>query len=294
MDPIIELFWQRFRKWDVTSERLKSANDGWKRRTIVLTLAGTAFGALAPFSGVEGGSPWPPRVLAVVGTVCLALATYFARELLDSKHEERRTRARTAAEAFKSETCKYLAQAPPYHGADRSSHAQARLRTLKSITKGQVPALLSDTEATEGMPGGAWSIEDYVGKRLDDQISWYRRRAGDHSGSMRKGRAVTLTLGVLAVLLSAATGAAARTGTLPAALLGVVTTAAGAIGAYLQASHFESLAVRYSETADALERLRVEFTTTPAALRQQLVADAEAIMQSEQAAWLSERTAEAL
>jgi L-aminopeptidase/D-esterase-like protein len=84
MDPTIELFWRRFRKWDVTSERLKSANDGWKRRVIVLTLAGTAFGALAPFSGVEGGSPWPPRVLGIVGTVCLALATYFAKELLDS------------------------------------------------------------------------------------------------------------------------------------------------------------------------------------------------------------------
>jgi hypothetical protein len=294
MDPMIELLWTRFRTWDVTSERLKSANEGWKRRVIGLTLAGAALGALAPFSGVEGGSPWPPRVLGILGTVCLALATYFAKELLDSKHEERRTRARTAAEAFKSEAWKYLAQAPPYHGPDRSSHAEARVRTLESITKGQVPDPLSQTRATEGLPASARSIEDYIGHRLEDQISWYRRRAGDHSASMKKGRAVTLTLGGLAVLLSAATGAAAQDGTLPAALLGVVTTAAGAIGAYLQASHYEALAVRYSETADALERLRVEFKTTPTAESQQLVADAEAIMQSEQAAWLSERTAKAL
>lgn len=73
--------------------------------------------------------------------------------------------------------------------------------------------------------------------------------------------------------------------------LGVVTTAAGAIGAYLQASHYGALAVRYSETADALERLRVELAAAPSGSQPQLVADAEAIMQAEHAAWLSERTA---
>jgi hypothetical protein len=135
-----------------------------------------------------------------------------------------------------------------------------------------------------------WSVKDYLEKRLDDQVSWYRRRAGDHLRSMKKGRAVTLALGGLAVLLSAATSAAAQDGTLPAALLGVVTTAGGAIGAYLQASHFEAIALRYSGTADALERLRLGFEM-PGTDTGQLVVDAEALMQAEHAAWLTEQTA---
>lgn len=290
MDPTLELLWTRFRKWDITSDRLKATNDGWKQRVILLTLAGTALGALAPFAGSAGGSPWPARVMGVLGTLCLALATYFAKELLDSQHAERRARARTAAEAFKSEACRYLVQAPPYNGPDRSSHVVARLPVLEAITKSQVPDAVPDAVAKAAMPTGTWSITDYVEQRLEDQISWYRKRAGDHGRSMKKGRAVTLTLGGLAVLLSAATSAAAQDGTLPAALLGVVTTAGGAIGAYLQASHFEAIALRYSATADALERLRVELKM-PSSDTQQLITDAEALMQAEHATWLTEQTA---
>jgi hypothetical protein len=290
MDPTLELLWTRFRKWDLTSNRLRDTNDGWKRRVILLTLAGTALGALAPFAGAAGGGPWPARAMGMLGALCLALATYFAKELLDSQHAERRARARMAAEAFKSEACKYLVQAPPYNGPDRASHVVARLPALEAITKAQLPDAVSDVAAKEGMPTGTWAITDYIEKRLDDQISWYRKRAGDHGRSMKKGRAITLTLGGLAVLLSGATSAAAQDGTLPAALLGVVTTAGGAIGAYLQASHFEAIALRYSETADTLERMRVEFSM-PSADTGKLITDTEGIMQAEQATWLTEQTA---
>jgi hypothetical protein len=95
---------------------------------------------------------------------------------------------------------------------------------------------------------------------------------------------------VTAVLLSAVAGAAEE-GSIAAALLGLVTTTGGAIGAYFQASHYEGTALKYRETADALERRRAEFATTPEAERHQLVADAETVMQAEHSAWLAERTA---
>jgi hypothetical protein len=292
MDELFRLAWTRFRTWDGTSQALKADNERWKRRVLVLTLAGTALGALAPFSGgLLGGGPWPARLFGIVGTLCLALATYFAKELLDTQHQDRWTRARTAAEVYKSEAFKYAMLAPPYDTGDRGSAFSARMAAVESLTKGLVPLPLIAKD--EEVPGQTWSTDEYLRQRLVDQIEWYRRRAADHVRTLRKGRAITLVLGGLAVLLSAITGATAQDGTYWAALLGVVTTAGGAIGAHVQAGQYQALAVKYSETADALERCRVRFATSPREVHPQLVADAEAIMQTENAGWLVERTATA-
>ena len=201
MDEMFQLAWKRYRTWAATSRALKAKNEGWKRRVMVLTLAGTALGTLAPFIGQSIAGPWPARIAGVLGTVCLALATYFGKELLDAKHEERWTRARTAAEALKSEAHKYLVQGRPYDGPDRSAQLGARLTELESLTKGQVPDNVSPTEATRGMPDTSWSIQDYIAKRLTEQIDFYHRRAGEHVASMRRGRVIALTLGAVAVLL---------------------------------------------------------------------------------------------
>ena len=81
-------------------------------------------------------------------------------------------------------------------------------------------------------------------------------------------------------------------GTLAAASLGIVTTLAAAIGAYFQAGHYEAIALKYRETAEALDRKVVEFRAAPSLQnQQQLVVDAETLMQSENAAWLNEVTA---
>ena len=107
------------------------------------------------------------------------------------------------------------------------------------------------------MPETFWSAEDYKKNRLMEQIAFYRDSAARHLRSMTRGRFISLTLGGLAVLLGAVigviTGRPAQDGTLTAAILGIVTTAGGAIGAYVQASHYETVALRYRETADALE-----------------------------------------
>jgi hypothetical protein len=291
MDEMFRLVWKRYRTWAITARNLKAVNASWKRRVLVLTLAGTAFGTLAPFVGGWTGAPWPARIAGILGTICLALATYFGKELLDAKHEERWMRARTAAEAYKSEANKYLVQAPPYDGPERTARLSSRLGEIDPLTKNYIPDNVSESDATKGMPATWWSIDDYIAKRLTEQIDWYRGKASDHTKSMAKGRIAALSLGGVAVLLSAVTGATAESGTLPAALLGIVTTAGGGIGAYFQAGHYEAIALKYRETADVLERRRAEFATAASPEKQQLVADAEGIMQAENAAWLAELTA---
>ncbi len=289
MDDMFHLLWERHRAWADTAAHLKHTNAGWRRSVLVLTIGGTALATIGPFAGAG-----IERVLPMLGAGALALATYFGRELLDSRHEEKWTRARAAAEAFKSEAHRYLVQAPPYDGADRMSRLKARMAELSSLTKDQAPDDITPDHARKGMPTTWWTVDDYVTRRLQEQIDWYATKAHDYTKALKKGRALSLSLGAVAVLLSAVTGAAAQGATIYAAVLGVVTTAGGSIGAYYQAGHYEAIALKYRETADALRSLKAEFKSAPTAHGQgDLVTSAEALMQAEHAAWLTEMTTRA-
>ena len=94
----------------------------------------------------------------------------------------------------------------------------------------------------------------------------------------------------MGAVIGGVTGAAAKDGTLPAAILGIVTTAGAAIGAYFHASHYEAMALRYRITADTLEEKGLALSADPSTQDRQLIAEAEAIMQAENAAWLTETT----
>ncbi len=287
MDPTFTLLWQRYRAWATTSARLKSATAKWKRRVLILTVAGTALATLGPFAR-DAAIPtgW---LLPVLGSAALAIATYLGKELLDTQHEEAWTRARAAAEIYKSEAAKYAVQAPPYAGENREQVLRARLEELATLGKGLPADSVAGAAAIARMPATFWTATDYVKNRLDDQIEFYRRKAAEHTAVMTKGRVVSLLLGGSAALLSLATGAAPERATLIAAVLGVVTTTGGAVGAYFHASHFEAIALKYRETADALELLKLDLNrvSTPEA-RGGVVTKAEAIMQAENAAWMME------
>jgi hypothetical protein len=282
MDDMFKLLWQRYRTWSVTSTLLKKRSTVWKRYVLILTILGTALATLGPFA------PSPlARLLPLGGAVALAVATFFGKELLDSKHEERWTRARAAAEALKSEACKYLVQAPPYDGVDQITRLKERMAQIAEVTKGHVPIDITPDVANKDLPTVRWKLDDYKAERLQDQIRWYRQKAKEHSAAMRTGRTLAIALGVAAVVLSTVTGATTDTQTIWGAVLGVVTTVGASIGAYFQAGHFEAIALKYRETAAKLEELMAEFGTAgsnPA----DLVTTAEAIMQAENAAWLAE------
>jgi hypothetical protein len=290
MDQMFQLLWGRYRTWDDTSAHLKATNASWKRNVLVLTMIGTTLATLGPFAGSGAG-----RVVPMLGAAALALATYFGKQLLDTKHEEKWTRARAAAEAYKSEAQKYLVQTPPYDGANRTARLKARMDDVAKVTKDIVADDIPPDRMTKDIPQAPWTISDYLTKRLNQQVTWYRDKAKAHSEAMATGRTIALSLGGLSVLLSAVTGATTQGATLSAAVLGIVTTAGGAIGAYFQAGHYEALALRYRETAEALRSLEADFksSTTPQSPGD-LVSTAEAIMQAENAAWLTELTAKAV
>src|SRR5262245_44703440 len=289
MDEMFQLLWQKYRTWADTSARLKKTNNTWRWNVAVLTLGGTTLTALGPFvPGVVG------RAMPLAGAVALALATYCGKALLDSKNEEKWTRARAAAEAFKSEAHIYVVQAPPYDGPDRAARLKARMEELNHVAKDQQPDDITKDRATKDMPSAPWTIDEYLTNRVQNQIDWYRDKAREGTAAMKKGRMFSLTLGGIAVLLSTISGASSQGGTLIAAVLGIITTAAGAVGAYVQAGHFEANALKYRETADALATLKADFKSAPTPQSKgELVTSAETIMRAENAGWLAEVTAQA-
>src|SRR5262245_13117050 len=289
MDEMFQLLWHKYRTWADTSARVKKTNAAWRRNVVILTLGGTTLSALGPFApGVIG------RLMSLAGAAALALATYFGKELLDSKNEERWTRARAAAEAFKSEAHIYVVQVPPYDGPDRATRLKARIGELNQVAKDQQPDDIAADRATKGMPSKPWTIDEYLTNRVQEQIDWYRAKAAEGTAAMKKGRRISLTLGGVAVLLSTISGATTQGATIIASILGIITTAAGSVGAYVQAGHFEANALKYRETADALATLKAEFKSAPTPQSQgELVANAEAIMRAENAGWLTEVTAHA-
>jgi hypothetical protein len=281
------LLWQRYRTWANTAAHFRRQHALWNRNVLILTIVGTGLATLGPHAGAHLS-----RALPVAGAVALALATYFGKELLDAKHQESWTRSRAAAEALKSEACKYLTQVPPFDGPDRTTRLRLRLDEVATATKDQTPLDISEDQARKGVPTQAWTIKDYITNRLDDQVAWYKGKARDASASMTRGRAISLSLGCVSVLLGVVTGATTDGATVAAAILGLVTTAGGSIGAYFQAGHYDGIALKYRETASALETLRAEFNSgtgqqDPAAL----VLSAETIIQAENAAWLTGLTA---
>jgi hypothetical protein len=161
------------------------------------------------------------------------------------------------------------------------------VKELDDLSKGRVQVALPD-QALEGVPTASLSIDEYITQRVNDQQEYYRKRAADHAKAAAKGRALVVVLGAIAAVLSISSTASTN-GTFLAALLGITTTLGGAIGAYMKAGHYEALAVKYRETADALDRSLVEFRTAPSLENQQkFVVDVETLLQAENAAWLNE------
>ena len=164
---------------------------------LVLTIVGTAFATLGPFTQ----APTLKWLLPFIGAAALAVATYLGKQLLDTKHEERWTRARAAAEALKSEACKILSVASVQR-CRWITLLKTRMAQLLDVVKGQQPIDITPEAAAEGLPTAPWTIADYKTKRLDDQIAWYRTKAKQHSDAMQVGRVLALALGVAAVVLS--------------------------------------------------------------------------------------------
>jgi hypothetical protein len=137
------------------------------------------------------------------------------------------------------------------------------------------------------LPKSEIDLNTYVINRVDKQISWLRRRAGDHARQAARLRGAEMTVGITGVVLSAAGAAFGEpvAGTYLAPFIGVVTTVSAALIAHIEAGRYDFIAAMYRATAKRLENEQASHTpTTPLP---DFVDKCEAILSTENSAWMA-------
>ena len=192
---------------------------------------------------------------------------------------------RAAAEALKREVYKRAAKCKPYDGTAQ----EADLALIKE--KQAIEADLGDVEevAAEStdLPKSEIDLNTYVVNRVDNQISWLRRRAGDHARQAAALRGAEIVVAFIGVVLSAAGAAFGETESAKylAPFIGVVTTVSTALIAHIEAGRYDFIAAMYRATARRLENEQASHTpTTPLP---DFVDRCEAILSAENSAWMA-------
>jgi hypothetical protein len=228
--------------------------------------------------------PWQ-RIFAFAAALALGLGTWLAAHFLGQNQTTRWVAVRAAAEALKREVYKRAAKCKPYDGT--AEEADSALIKEKQA----IEADLGDVEevAAESMdlPKSEIDLNTYVINRVDKQISWLRRRAGDHARQAARLRGAEMTVGIAGVVLSAAGAAFGEpvAGTYLAPFIGVVTTVSAALIAHIEAGRYDFIAAMYRATAKRLENEQASHTpTTPLP---DFVDKCEAILSTENSAWMA-------
>jgi hypothetical protein len=283
MDDMLRYAWGEYRAWSATSYLLKRRVRHWGLAVLALTLTGTALGSLSSFVGAR--SPLLADVMPWAAAVALGLATYFTNQALSESERQTWVKARALSEAIKSECHKYITGAPPYHGGDAAVVLGDKVAELQRIMSGVLAEPVSAEERVKNLPAGRWTIDEYIVKRVREQIDdFYVPAIRRHRLAISRARTTALVLGVIAVGLSASGGA---TQGITAAVLGVVTTAAASIGAWFQGGRHQQLALSYQGVVSRLELLLAQYRSRREQ-GTQLVVEAESVFEAEHAAWLAE------
>jgi MFS family permease len=233
---------------------------------------------------IEENDPWR-WAFAFATALALGLGPWLTAHFLGQNQATRWIAVRAAAEALKREVYRRAARCKPYDGPAQ----EADIALIKE--KQEIEADLGDVEemAAESMdlPKSEIDLNTYVTNRVENQISWLRRRAGDHARRAATLRAAEIVVALIGVVLSAAGAAFGDTFSAKylAPFIGVVTTVSTALIAHIEAGRYDFIAAMYRATAKRLENEQASHPpTTPLP---DFVDKCEAILSAENSAWMA-------
>jgi hypothetical protein len=279
--------WSRYRVWAVTARDSKKRITRWRGVVLLLSIAGAILATLSEQSkawSLPTNGKWVTLVVGLLSAAALALAAFFAREALGTESEKKQVRARSAAEGFKSEAYLLAANAPPY---DTAGDLLSKSDRLDGAVNDLTPMTLKPEEKSKGVLVGSLTVEDYLAKRVDDQINnYYYPESVKNALKVRRGQQVTFVLGALAVVLGvvgAAFGWAVG-------WVAVISTIIAAIVANQYAGRYQFLVVSYLATATRLERLKAGWTgdDSDVEARNKFILSCEEAISIENSAWMAE------
>jgi SMODS and SLOG-associating 2TM effector domain 1/Protein of unknown function (DUF4231) len=235
--------------WSQTADRLKAGPTRQRTWRLGLTTAAAVL-ALAG-SQVKPVSTPAAVALAIIAAVAMAAVAY-TRWRASPQQAKRWTQARSVSEALKTEVFLFLCSGGDYQSGDRAARLRAAVKRLEDDAVAVSQYTLGITPRTRDLPAVS-DVESYLAVRvrklqLED---YYVPKAATMKRRLQQFKAVEVALALVAAGLAAAAIASASV----AAWAAVVTTASGAVAAYMAAERYEFLWIEYSRTAVQLQRL---------------------------------------
>jgi hypothetical protein len=248
---ILTMLWDRQSVWSTTANRLKRNVVRSRLAGLILTTTGAILGTMSAWFDEDLARLGQAN--AIAAAVALALAS-LAGPGMSRRAIENWVRARSVAEAIKTEVYTYLAGVHPFRGEDRTELLLHRCDALVDLASDLSKHTSMITPRARALPDVA-GVASYADVRVRDQISgYYRPRAKKMAVHARRLRWIEHALAVASALLAAAAGWPDHPGW-PASWIGVLTTMSTAVAAHVGASRYEHQQIEFTRTADQLERL---------------------------------------
>jgi hypothetical protein len=276
MRSSLDYAWQEQSVWSQVANRLRAQLRTKRRVGLSLTIAGGVLSTTAAGIGLDTSLG---RAFAFAAAVCVGAAA-IAQSTAGTNAVRDWTRARSAAEAIKSEV--YLALAG-VGAADLDAEIKRigdDAGDLRAYQAGIRPVSRPLPPVTD--PG------TYLHERVDQQIKWYHdNRAAKLTVTLRRYRYAEWGLAGVGLLLGA--GAGTWEISWMAMWVPVVTTIGAAVLAHAAAERYSYLLIEYMRTGDELRRLRNRVGPAASLSDQELVRRAEAVISAQNEGWMAKQ-----
>jgi hypothetical protein len=267
--------------WSGTAKYHKGVLDRFTLWSLRLSIAGALMGAaglqIGPLVKLPVG-----KVLAGAGAIAVALAAFLSREAQSNDHVKIWSRARSAAESLKSTIFLARARVGQFGGTDRAAQIKQRVDAVTESMATTSPRQILGENSVDLTP---LSLEEYLAKRVNDQIDWYNTRAGQFQTKADWCRNATTVLGLLSAVLALASAT-----DLFAPWTPVIAAITASITAHLKSRQYQVLAATYLMTMVRLTSLLSDWAgsgktelNTPE--RDTFIQKCEETMSAENGAW---------
>jgi SMODS and SLOG-associating 2TM effector domain 1/Protein of unknown function (DUF4231) len=264
-------------EWSVTANALKATVDRARLASFCCSIGGALAAALS--TQIEAYK----LPLAIIGAVALTVAAFLTSQFLTKDALSRHVRARAAAEALKREAFLHATNTGA-HG-DPAMKDRSLLEMLQKIDDelGDLSRYVVKAGGPGSCPRNSMTRDEYVKGRVDGQIAFYRKRAGEYGRWSKYLHTMEWVFALAAAVLTAVSGVTDKRPFDWASITAVLTTIAGAVLAHLQSSRFDELITSYLGTARRLENAKNRLLLGPGA--QDFVQDCEDIIAAETKSW---------
>ncbi|MDA0160224.1 DUF4231 domain-containing protein [Solirubrobacter ginsenosidimutans] len=277
---MIQAVWDKQSQWSQAADDLKDRVTTARDFVLTFTIVGAVLSTAGAGVGLDTTTGQVLVYLAAVVAAGSAIATAFAGK----ENSEPWTRARSVAEAIKSEAFTYLAQAGDYAAAtrdDRLAEQVARLEEGAADLYVRVTAF----KPKQRVPPVVTDAGTYATERVKQQVEgYYLPKARELDGWIRRARLLVVVLGAIGSAFAVAAGKFELSGL--AVWVPVVTSITSAITAHVAAERWDLLRLEYSRTALQLSHLLSSFERDKLQPGE-FVVGCETVITAQNKAWLA-------